>query len=280
MPSVRQRRPGRGQQAAPGPAEGEAGVLEVEHVVGGGEAKGREPGAARRQDLPARVRRAALAPGSSPALSTSPRPRERIIGSGVASSAADGRRHDIQRSRRAPARRREARARPGDLPRRERGPRRSRARRRALPAHRGGPDRRLHRPARRRQEHDDRLARQGAPSSREARCGPLDRPLQPVHPRRPARRPDQALGALPRRGRLHPLDGQPRRARRPRRGDAAVGARDGRRRLRRRPARDGRRRPGGDRRRRSRRHGRPRPHARARATRSRRSRPGSWRFPT
>ena len=58
--------------------------------------------------------------------------------------------------------------------------------------------------------------------------GALDRPELAVHPRRPARRPDPALRPLPRPGRVHPLDGQPRLARRPVRGHAAGGAADGR----------------------------------------------------
>ncbi|MCL4211905.1 MAG: amidohydrolase family protein, partial [Phycisphaerales bacterium] len=41
-----------------------------------------------------------------------------------------------------------------------------------------------------------------------------DRPVVAVHPRRGARRPHPPDRALPRRRRLHPLDGHPRRARR------------------------------------------------------------------
>ena len=48
----------------------------------------------------------------------------------------------------------------------------------------------------------------------------VDRPVEPVHGGRAARGPDPACGALPRRGRLHPLDGEPRGARRAVGGDA------------------------------------------------------------
>ena len=58
----------------------------------------------------------------------------------------------------------------------------------------------------------------------------LDRPDLAVHAAAPARRPHPPRRALPRRRRLHPLDGHARRARRPRRGGAAGGAADGRRR--------------------------------------------------
>ena len=89
--------------------------------------------------------------------------------------------------------------------------------------------------------------------------GALDRPVVAVPRRRAARRPHPADRALPRPRRLHPLDGDARRARRARRGRAADGAADGRRRQGRRVPRDGRRRPG-----RGRRH-RPRRLRRARA---------------
>ena len=108
----------------------------------------------------------------------------------------------------------------------------------------------------------------------------VDRPVVAVHPRRAARRPDPAHRALPRPGRVHPLDGHARRARRAGRGGAAGRAADGRRRQGRRAPRDGRRRPGGGRRHRPRRHGRARAHPGLRATRSRRSRPASWRSRT
>ena len=86
--------------------------------------------------------------------------------------------------------------------------------------------------------------------------GALDRSVVPVHPRRAARRPDSADRSLPRSRRVHPLDGQPRRARRPQRSGAPGRAADGRRRTRGDPARDGRRRPGRGRHHRPRRHGR------------------------
>ena len=89
----------------------------------------------------------------------------------------------------------------------------------------------------------------------------LDRPVLSVHQGRAARRPDPAHRPLPRPGRVHPLDGQSRRARRTQRGDAPGGAADGRLRARRRAARDGRRRAGRGRHHRPRRHGRARPDA-------------------
>ena len=89
--------------------------------------------------------------------------------------------------------------------------------------------------------------------------GALDRPVLAVPRRRAARRPHPPDRALPRPGRLHPLDGDPRRARRPRRGGAPDRAADGRRRQGRRLPRDRRRRPGRGRR------DRPRRHRRARA---------------
>ena len=60
--------------------------------------------------------------------------------------------------------------------------------------------------------------------------GALDRPVLAVHARRAARRPHPPDRPLPRSGRVHPLDGQPRRARRAQRGGAAGRAADGRRR--------------------------------------------------
>ena len=70
-------------------------------------------------------------------------------------------------------------------------------------------------PARRGQVDADRRADKGAPRGRPHRRRALDRPLLAVHPGRAARRSHPADRALPRPGRLHPLDGQPRRARRP-----------------------------------------------------------------
>ena len=90
----------------------------------------------------------------------------------------------------------------------------------------------------------------------------LDRPVLALHARRAARRPHPPDRALPRPRRLHPLDGQPRRARRPQRGGAAGGAAHGRRRQGRRVPGDRGRRPGRGRHHRPRRHGRARPHAR------------------
>ena len=103
-----------------------------------------------------------------------------------------------------------------------------------------------------------------APRGRAQRRRAVDRPELAVHPRRAARRPHPADRALPRPGRLHPLDGQPRRARRAQRGGAPGRAADGRGRPRRRVPRDGRRRPGRDRHHRPRRHRRARPDARQR----------------
>ena len=97
--------------------------------------------------------------------------------------------------------------------------------------------------------------RAGRPHGRRA----LDRPVVAVPRRRAARRSHPADRALPRPRRLHPLDGDPRGARRARRGRPADGAADGRGRQGRRVPGDGRRRPG-----RGRRH-RPRGLRRARA---------------
>ena len=116
----------------------------------------------------------------------------------------------------------------------------------------------------------DRLADQAAPARRPPGRGALDRPVLAVPRRRAARRPHPADRALPRPGRLHPLDGDPRRARRARRGRAPDRAADGRRRQGRRLPRDGRRRPGRGRR------DRPRRLRRARADpRLRRLDPGA-----
>ena len=103
----------------------------------------------------------------------------------------------------------------------------------------------------------DRRAHQGAARSRTDGRRAVDRPLLAVHPGRAARRSHPPDRALPRPGRVHPLDGQPRRARRPVRGGAAGRAAAGRRRPRGRVRRDRRRRPGRDR------HHRPRRHDRA-----------------
>ena len=81
----------------------------------------------------------------------------------------------------------------------------------------------------------------------------LGRPHLAVQRRRRARRPYPPGRALPRLRRLHPLDGDPRRARRARRRGAGGAAADGRRRVRGDLPRDRRRGPGGDRRRRPRR---------------------------
>ncbi len=58
--------------------------------------------------------------------------------------------------------------------------------------------------------------------------GALHRPVLAVHQGRAARRPDPPHRPFPGPGRVHPLDGQPRRARRPERGGAAGGAAHGR----------------------------------------------------
>ena len=100
--------------------------------------------------------------------------------------------------------------------------------------------------------------------------GALDRPQLAVHPRRPARRPHPAVRPLPRPGRVHPLDGQPRLARRAVRGHAPGRAADGRLRQGRRVPRDRGRGPGRGG------HHRPRRHRRARAdARQRRLDPGA-----
>ena len=70
--------------------------------------------------------------------------------------------------------------------------------REVFPQHRQGPDRRPHRPAGRRQEHPDRRADRGDAKGRPPGRGALDRPLEPLHPRRAARRPHPALRPLPR----------------------------------------------------------------------------------
>ena len=98
-----------------------------------------------------------------------------------------------------------------------------------------------------------------APRGRAQRRRAVDRPVLAVHAGRAARRSHPPDRALPRPGRVHPLDGQPRRARRALGGRAAGGAAARRGRARGRVRRDRRRRPGGDR------HHRPRRHDRARA---------------
>ncbi len=162
-------------------------------------------------------------------------------------------------ARRAPPRRRQAGAGAGDHAGREPRPGGRPAGRRALPAHRQGADRRLHRPARGRQEHPDRRALPRELREAEREVGVLS--IDPSSPFTQRRRCSATASGSPStsstRG-LHPLDGHPRRARRPRRGRAAGGAADGRLRQGRRPARDRRRRPGRDRHRRPRRHGRAR----------------------
>ena len=148
----------------------------------------------------------------------------------------------------------------GDHAGRERRPGRLGARPRGLPAHRHGPRSSgfTGPPG------AGKSTLLGALTKLERARGPhrrraVDRPVLAVHPGRAARRPDPADRPLPRPGRVHPLDGQPRRARRAQRGGAAGGAADGRRRQGRGAARDGRRRPGRGR------HHRPRRHRRARA---------------
>ena len=146
--------------------------------------------------------------------------------------------------RRAAAGGRQARAGARHLARRGRRPRGLGARPGGLPAHRQGLGGRLHRAARRRQVDADRGADQAPPRARAAGGGAVDRPQLAVPRRRAARGPDPAVRALPRPGRVHPLDGDPRRARRAGRGGAPGRAADGRRRQGRRVPGDGRRRPG------------------------------------
>ena len=101
--------------------------------------------------------------------------------------------------------------------------------REVYPQHRPGLGGRLHGAARGGQVHADRAARGARARTRARGGGALDRPELAVHPRRAARRPHPPHRPLPRPGRLHPLDGEPRLARRPVRGDAPGRAPDGRR---------------------------------------------------
>ena len=220
---------GRGQEAPPQVAPEQARVAGVEHLVGGEEAERPDHGGADSRLAP---------PWPSAARRRRTPSRERLV---AGDKRALARAISLVENR-DPA---------GDELVAELFPRTGSARIVGLTG-----------PARGRQEHPDRRdlrrAAQGRPRDRRA----LDRPLEPVHPGRRARRPDPPLRALPRPRRLHPLDGDAGLARRARRGGAAGGAADGRLRQGRRPARDGRRRPGRDRRRRSRRHDRPRADAR------------------
>ena len=119
----------------------------------------------------------------------------------------------------------------------------------------------VHRPARRRQVDAAGCADQARASARpDGRCA-VDRSDVAVHPGRAARRPDPPIRPLPRPGRVHPLDGEPRRARGAERGVAPGRAADGRLGTRRDPARDRRRRPGRGRHHRPRRYGRARVNA-------------------
>ena len=159
---------------------------------------------------------------------------------------------------RAPARRRPPRAGAGDHARGVRRPARLGPRPRGLPAHREGRDRRPHRRSGGRQVDPHQRARQAPARAGPHARGALDRPVLAVHPRRAARGSHPPDRPLPRPGRLHPLDGQPRRARRAQRGGAPGGAADGRGRPPGHLPRDGRRRAGRGRHHRSRRHDRAR----------------------
>src|SRR3954468_6333188 len=160
-----------------------------------------------------------------------------------------------RRARRTAVGGREARARARDLARRERRPGGVGARPRGLPEDRPGGRGGLHGPARRRQVDADRDAREERALARAEGRGALYRPFVAVHEGCAAGRPDPADRPLPRPGRVHPLDGVARVARRALGGHVAGRAADGRRRQRRRAARDGRCRPGGGRHHRSRGHG-------------------------
>ena len=129
---------------------------------------------------------------------------------------------------------------------------------------------RLHWAARGGQVDIDRRLDQGPPPAGPHRRGALDRPLLALYPRRAAGRPHPPHRALLGRGRLHPLDGQPRSARRTLGGRVAGGAAARRGRAPGRVRGDRWRGPGRDR------HHRPRRHDRARAdARFRRLDPGA-----
>ena len=117
-------------------------------------------------------------------------------------------------TRPAPARRRQARAGPGDHAGRERRSRGLGAGPRGLPAHRPGRRDRLHRAARGGQVDAAGRADQARARARADGRGAVDRPLLAVHQGRAAGRPDPADRAFPGPRRVHTLDGQPRRARR------------------------------------------------------------------
>ena len=102
-------------------------------------------------------------------------------------------------------------------------------------------DRRRHRAAGRGEVEPHRRARRARPRDGADGRRRLGRSVEPVLARRAARRPHPPLRPLPRPRRLHPLDGNARASRRPRRGDAAGRAPPRRRREGRRLRRDGRR---------------------------------------
>ena len=166
----------------------------------------------------------------------------------------------------APSRARSAWSRTAD-------PRRRRADGARLPAHRAGRPHRLHRAAGLGQVEPDLGALPPPARARADRRRALGRPDEPVHAGRAARRPHPPRRALPRPGRVHPLDGHARHARRRGRGDAAGRARDRRGRPRRRHLRDRRGRAVRDRDRRRSPTSSRSCSCPARATRSRRSRP-------
>ena len=127
---------------------------------------------------------------------------------------------DRGRARRRRPRRRPARARARDLARRGRATRpRTSSCASVYPAHGPRVRGRPHRPARRRQVEPRLGARRPRARRRQDGRRDLGRPVEPVHRGRAARRPDPARRALPRPGRLHPLDGhaRPRAAGSPRR---------------------------------------------------------------
>ena len=124
--------------------------------------------------------------------------------------------------------------------------------------------RRRHGPAGRRQVVADRGARPPRPGPRAHGGRHLGRSLEPVHAGRPARRQDPPRRPLPRPGRVHPLDGNPRSPRRPGRGDAPDAAAARRGGPRRDLPRDGRHRPERGRGDGHRGRGAPRPDARVR----------------
>ena len=160
--------------------------------------------------------------------------------------------------------RRPPRAGARDHARRGRSPRGLAARARGLSAHRQRGDRWLHRPAGRGQVDADRRRHEAAARGRKDGRRAVDRSLLAVHPRRAAGRSDPPLRALSRPGRVHPLDGQPRGARRPVGGRAAGRAAARRRGAPGRAGRDDRGGPGRDRHHRPRRHGRAGADARVR----------------